>query len=190
MWCTKCRLHQKAPLLDRGILESFLPSAFWLLEIRPLDFLFHWLITTNQRMSRYILWKDVCHTVSGTFTTIYESWTLCPSSWMRWQNLLFSEHAVGYGTSKSSRVPESTAWLIVRQPTKRIMAPEGSGGNCTKGSFIWRELQGLDNASLKYDDRLEGMRPRSFYKLHKILTPEKPSTSPADFVAFRQISLI
>lgn len=39
--------------------------------------------------------------------------------------------------------------------------------------FYLGELQGLDNAPLKYDDRLEGMYPGPFHKLHKTLTAEK-----------------
>lgn len=38
--------------------------------------------------------------------------------------------------------------------------------------FYLGELQGLDNAPLKYDDRLEGMYQGPFYKPHKTLTAE------------------
>lgn len=60
---------------------------------------------------------------------------------------------------------------------KENYGPWGVLGKLHHWQFYLGELQGLDNASLKYDDRLEGMCPGPFYKLHKTLIVEKLKTA-------------
>lgn len=55
---------------------------------------------------------------------------------------------------------------------KENYGPWGVLGKLHHWQFYLGELQGLDNAPLKYDDRLEGMYPGPFYKLHKTPTAE------------------
>lgn len=82
-------------------------------------------------------------------------------------------------------------WLANCQTTyKENYGPWGVLGKLHHRQFYLRELQGLDNAAFKYDDRLEGMYPAPFYKLDKTVTAENLTflTSLAEAVATGQKS--
>lgn len=98
-------------------------------------------------------------------------------------DLLFGKNSRQH-RSQSAALCDSTAQQIVRQPTKKIMAPEGVLGKLRHRWFGLGELQGLNNAPLKYDDRLAGMfLGPLFYKLHRnqqklnTATPDEPRRS-------------
>lgn len=74
---------------------------------------------------------------------------------------MFGENSEQHG-SQSGAACDSPASQIVRQPTKKIMGPEGVLLKLRHRWFRLGELQGLDNTPLKNDDRPGGDVPRPF----------------------------
>lgn len=151
-----------------------------------LDLLFFWWSPLNQyllpeRTAVFVLFEFInfpCVCMSPHYwallAAIYEIWKLNGS-----HNLveLSADPLVQWTLCKPQHFsvflcPRLNCLANCQTTYKENYGPWGVLGKLHHWQFYLGELQGLDNAPLKYDDRLEGMYPGPFYKLHKTLIAE------------------